>query len=455
MNDVALTEKSRAICVLGMHRSGTSLVAGMLEALGAYIGERNEMIAPSEVNPKGFWERLDILSFHEELLAALARRWDTAEPLSEGWSEIDSVRLYEGRLTKFIRERFSEHALWAWKDPRTCLLLPLWEKVLVGLKVNARYVCVFRNPLEVAQSLLRRDGFSLQKSLGIWLNYNVSLLSSVPAERSLFLLYGDLLEKQAQEIQRLAKFTGAADRGVSYQNVEKLPDPDLYHNRAFGIEQDLSSLPDTVARFYHKITMVCRGELSAHELQKDAKRVLSELRDYSALLIGESDVEVRRQRAAEVVALTELVVRKDKVISESEKLVRLKDEHLEFAAKLIEELKQQIATHRDAAPLPQGESRARNYECRAGSDFQNRIWSEFSNHAEAIERLSCPDQGERIREVTAALRQMVDNHEDLGRLRRDLSEVKEEIVRQRADIRWLIDHLNQTMLGRLVRLLKR
>ena len=52
--------KSTAIAILGMHRSGTSVTARVVNLLGAYIGEGEEMMEPDPNNPAGYYEHLPI-----------------------------------------------------------------------------------------------------------------------------------------------------------------------------------------------------------------------------------------------------------------------------------------------------------------------------------------------------------------------------------------------------------
>ncbi|HEX9606902.1 MAG TPA: hypothetical protein VF962_06700, partial [Gemmatimonadaceae bacterium] len=53
----ATSSSPRQIAVLGMHRSGTSLVARLVTAMGSYAGEDHELAAPDIYNPTGYWER--------------------------------------------------------------------------------------------------------------------------------------------------------------------------------------------------------------------------------------------------------------------------------------------------------------------------------------------------------------------------------------------------------------
>src|SRR5262245_57953734 len=56
------------ICVLGMHRSGTSVAARLMNLLGIDLGVEEHLLGPQPDNPKGFWEYQPILALNEELL---------------------------------------------------------------------------------------------------------------------------------------------------------------------------------------------------------------------------------------------------------------------------------------------------------------------------------------------------------------------------------------------------
>src|SRR5687767_636825 len=76
---------ARAICVLGMHRSGTSLVSRLLHLLGVYLGPQESISNTGEDNPTGYWEHSGFVRLNEELLARLGGRWDAPPALTPGW----------------------------------------------------------------------------------------------------------------------------------------------------------------------------------------------------------------------------------------------------------------------------------------------------------------------------------------------------------------------------------
>jgi len=163
--------KRRAILVLGMHRSGTSAATRVVNLLGAHLGDR--MLLPAADNESGFWEHADVVRIDNALLASLGREWHDLRPLPRGWMCSEAAQNARVGLIKTLEGQFPDNSLWAVKDPRMCLLLPLWLDVLRELEVQPCILLVVRHPKEVAQSLQVRDGLPLLQSFWLWLRYIV------------------------------------------------------------------------------------------------------------------------------------------------------------------------------------------------------------------------------------------------------------------------------------------
>lgn len=168
-------QHNTALLVLGMHRSGTSAITGMLSIAGADPGG-SLLPAMQGVNPKGFWEHAEIVAIHERLLAKLHSSWADERALPEDWWHLPVIADCRDALAETLRREFSASSLWIAKDPRLCRLLPLWLDILAGIGAEPRFVICLRHPYEVALSLERRDGISLERSCLLWL---VHLLDSV------------------------------------------------------------------------------------------------------------------------------------------------------------------------------------------------------------------------------------------------------------------------------------
>jgi len=148
--------------VLGMHRSGTSCLVGLLEQAGVFLGDVSRK-NPS--NAKGNRENARIMALHEDLLKVNDGTWDTP-PEAVSWPRDLKARRDE------IIASYRDSALWGFKDPRTLLTLEGWLEALPTLEL----VGIFRHPLAVAESLHRRNGFSIDKGLDLWSTYNRRLL---------------------------------------------------------------------------------------------------------------------------------------------------------------------------------------------------------------------------------------------------------------------------------------
>ncbi len=68
-----------AVLVLGMHRSGTSSVAGALVSLGG--AAPLHLLPPQLDNEKGFWESSVLVALNDEILTAAGSHWWDLAPI--------------------------------------------------------------------------------------------------------------------------------------------------------------------------------------------------------------------------------------------------------------------------------------------------------------------------------------------------------------------------------------
>jgi hypothetical protein len=187
--------KSKAVCILGMHRSGTSVLTRLINLLGAEIGDNDKLMkGVEENNPEGFWEHSEIVLIHNKILATLYSSWDATMVLPDNWWKFKEIVPFREQLIKVIKKDFIDKKLWLWKDPRTCILLPLWQEILEEMNIEVNYIISLRNPVDVAASLSKRDNFIVDKSLGIWSLYTLSALFWTNNCKRIVVHYDSLLE---------------------------------------------------------------------------------------------------------------------------------------------------------------------------------------------------------------------------------------------------------------------
>ncbi|HYF06238.1 MAG TPA: hypothetical protein VD970_01350 [Acetobacteraceae bacterium] len=179
------------LLVLGMHRSGTSALAGLLSRIGAE-GPR-DAIAANEGNRRGHFEPRRIVHEHDRILAEMGQDW------SDWWrldpAQFASARAGEwaARLAELVRQDFSLRRPMVVKDPRACRLVPLWRRVAPLLGAELRVLLTWRHPAEVTASLTRRDGIAPAGAGLAWLRYTVDAERETRGLRRVALDYDELL----------------------------------------------------------------------------------------------------------------------------------------------------------------------------------------------------------------------------------------------------------------------
>ena len=162
------------ICIAGMHRSGTSMVARLLHDCALFLGPNHELMEPTSDNPEGYWENVRFVNLNDRIIAQFGGLWSNPPSFPARWEfapELDS--LFDE--AKELVGRFRSHNCWGWKDPRNSLTIPFWRRLIPDLKV---VVCV-RNPLEVDRSLFARGDLASASQLRLWLTYYRELLSAI------------------------------------------------------------------------------------------------------------------------------------------------------------------------------------------------------------------------------------------------------------------------------------
>ena len=157
---------SGRIVVLGMHRSGTSCVGELLVAMGAYLGPRGMGTTGTVDNPHGPFERRDLRRLcHLMLKQARADWWATSRLSADRMPGQIGARIAD-MLAPMLAD-LNAHEPWFIKEPRLCILLPMLRAQLGPVVA----VCVWRDPLEVAQSLQTRDAMPLEFGIALWERY--------------------------------------------------------------------------------------------------------------------------------------------------------------------------------------------------------------------------------------------------------------------------------------------
>lgn len=200
----------RVILVLGMHRSGTSVLTRIISLLGADLG-KGLIPAVSDDNETGYWEDAEIIALNDQLLTLLQTDWRDPRPLPDSWWEREEFQLWKTIAAEMLVRNFGTSQLFVIKDPRLCRLAPFWISVIDALHYHASFVVMVRDPLEVMASLRKRDSLSAWRSLPDWQANLLWLQHVLDAEHAtrnfprIFVTYDHLLKDWRTVVARISQ----------------------------------------------------------------------------------------------------------------------------------------------------------------------------------------------------------------------------------------------------------
>jgi hypothetical protein len=258
-DDSSTTPTSRPVAIVGMHRSGTSMVAKLLQRAGLNLGDEADLMPPAEENPEGFYEHLEFVGLNDEVLNVAGAGWDCPPAADFNWDDnaLDSFRARARRQAVLVGERLP----WGWKDPRTSLTLPFWRSAFGPL----RTVAVVRNPLEVVISLHRRNSFSTALGLTLWQIYAERMLDHTSPDDRLITHYDSYFLEPDREITRVLDFLDL-NQDQDLQGLKVGAIPALRHHRKTVSDLYEHEFPTEVIDLYLRL---CR-EAGWVEGQPDA-----------------------------------------------------------------------------------------------------------------------------------------------------------------------------------------
>jgi hypothetical protein len=252
------------VIIIGMHRSGTSLLARMLHECGVFMGAKRN----------GHGEAFFFLKRNRQIFHLAHADWDNPEPVrylldcQEIRAELTaSLRAdmtsfktieYLG-LTKYSKFRglMSIVHPWGWKDPQNSYTLPIWLDIFDAAKV----IRIYRNGVDVVYSLWKREQkrpnrlanpllscrcMSLEEAFALWAEYeymNLSVTENLPDDRVLHLKYENLLANPLDHLDRIVRFLQISFDPMTRDRLVR----DIHPDRAYAFLRN-----EELMRFYEK-----------------------------------------------------------------------------------------------------------------------------------------------------------------------------------------------------------
>jgi len=196
------------VIVLGMHRSGTSVISGILHLNHILMGSSSTFKPkPLPQNPKGFYENFEFRKLNDQILNEVnynVKSFNSNIPFPYPHKKT------ENKMENLIRNQIKKYNHWGWKDPRTCLTLDHWIDIILKFrnKKNIKVVFTIREPFSVANSLKNRDNIDFDAGIKLWSIYNNRALDFVQEYEldSFYFYYEDLILNPNLVVSKLFDF---------------------------------------------------------------------------------------------------------------------------------------------------------------------------------------------------------------------------------------------------------
>jgi glycosyltransferase involved in cell wall biosynthesis len=221
---------SIGVIVLGMHRSGTSLMAGFLRILGVNLGD--DLLAAQKSNEFGHFEHNGILQINEAILAKLGSSYDDVHELPQGWEQRPELIPFKKQLREIIERDFKQVPLFGIKEPRIGLLLPIYKEIFRDLGISLVFVIMKRKEIEILESLKTRNKFAFSKSLDLITKYRASIERYTKGEKKVYIAFDDLVNYPRFCMEKIQDALGIVLKPYDSfeRDIIKFIDPRLKHH---------------------------------------------------------------------------------------------------------------------------------------------------------------------------------------------------------------------------------
>jgi hypothetical protein len=236
----------KCILILGMHRSGTSLMTGILNASGISVGKT--LLEPKEENPKGFFELKKLYNINEEILKVAGTRWNM---LKKPILSDKEKTFYKEKIKHIIKLEFDGEPLFILKDPRICLLLSLYLDVLRELSIKVYSILVERDYSEIAFSLSKRNQYSLFDGYALSKHYYHSAQQELTNDSFTKICFEDLIHSSQSTLDKVMDF-GNIEKVKLNEKAIDFVDTGLYRSKVPLLKKMVIQIGGEIKYLYFK-----------------------------------------------------------------------------------------------------------------------------------------------------------------------------------------------------------
>lgn len=249
------------ILVVGMHRSGTSAVTRLINLLGAELP--GTLVPGGLGNELGHWETAEIVDLHDQMLWSAGVNVNALFAIRPEWFHSSEAEGFVQAVAELMTGPRPAAPMTVIKDPRMALFIPIWLRALDRVGQDARFVLPFRHPLEVANSLRRRQlqhfpdsVWPLGRGTALWLRYVLTAERETRKRRRTFVSFDAVLADWRTEAHRMAAQLGLAWPRLEAGGAEI--NAFLHRDRKHEVAASGSPLPPHLSRLLQSLERCVR-----------------------------------------------------------------------------------------------------------------------------------------------------------------------------------------------------
>lgn len=339
--DQTLPTSRQAVLVMGMHRSGTSALAGVLARAGC--DAPLDLMGARPMNAKGFYESEGISGMNDDLMQAAGSAWFSWQPLDAGWFDGPAANPFRKMAAEQLAAAYPTARRAVLKDPRICRLVPFWEPCLHQAGMMPKYLHIHRDPLEVARSLHFWAGYSQNYGLILWLRYQLDAELATRGKPRTFTSYQQLMTDWSQVLERadtvLDLGMGPVPAAAARQ-IDAFLDRDLNH---MAVQDPLPGQGETLTSWVQRSFDIMQGWAEKGEDPQDWDSLDAIRRDFDkatpefAALVEEgrqNDLKLKARMMNENAMLGKLDIVHVDINRLSDQVKRLEHQNTESTARL-------------------------------------------------------------------------------------------------------------------------
>lgn len=358
---------ARVLCVLGMHRSGTSLATGLITTSGITPGDTSGLLPASPHNTSGYFEQRAIMELNDEILSCEGASW-WAPPASTVAARPEWVARARD-VAQAVGITGHDERLSVFKDPRVSLMWPVWS---LALRRSVFPLLVTRHPLDIARSLWLRDAMPVQVGLALWEHYICSVMAGLDGQEAQLVQYDALVNQPGEAVRWLADLLdtvglddaiGRAENACARLLNESNTTPTSQHySSSEALTQHQLDLWSALASVPNGTMIAPRSFLDRFQLSPTARDTLVDYCERTKLVMSKGDLErevCQLRESAETAALATTSL-EEQLAQAQAALVRAEERNHGLASALTsaeesarlrtqdaEQLRGLLATHRD------------------------------------------------------------------------------------------------------------